>query len=307
MSAGRLNRGCGRCALRSPERGFCKAFAVFAIALAVILAVPASRPAFALDRAVEPVVNEIVTNIQLLVRPGWIARDEAEFATPISLTFLSKGEPAPSASCTGELREHFEKQVALLADHVGIRFRIVPMESEPKIHIVIGDTYLLTNKNSGEVPLAAWWELAERRSEGRASTRNLSLSPPAYFSTIWLEGLYQKSNGVLFYGRLLVDWNGTNMRTRELGRICEFNFIEHLAWLFSLDQLVRFDAEVDSISDAAKKRAGIVGHRDYIASADVQMLIVGSLFCSSARPTIETSALTACARQIVDLVNQFKR
>jgi hypothetical protein len=256
--------------------------------------------ALALDPAVEATYGQIISDVssQILskvsqARPG---NDRPNEDRTVALTFLRLGVLPENDSCVPRLRAQFTDQSEKIRQRTGMRLSISQQADGATVNFVIGDTRELKTKKTGEVPVEEWLQNAQQKTQIPTFRRGRDLGIPGDWPTNWLQGVYGKLDHHLIYGGAHIHWQGLLQRLSANELVCSFSFVDHLAWLFSLDFQAEFKDQIDEIDENARTRAGITEWG--VPARDIQNLILGTFFCTQ---FVDASRLAACSHEIAQL------
>jgi hypothetical protein len=269
---------------------------------AALLLLPLQCPsaALALDPVVEATNRQIISDVssQILskvsqARPGNARPNEDR---TVALTFLRLGALPQHDACVPRIRAQFIDQLQKIGQRTGMHLSIAQQADGATVNFVIGDTRELKTKRTGEAPVESWLRTAQQRTQITSFLRGKDLGIPGDWPTNWVQGLYGKLDHHLIYGSAQIHWQGLLQRPSANELVCSFSFVDHLAWLFSLDFKLEFKDQIYEIDENARTRAGITEWGD--PARDIQNLILGTFFCTQ---FVDASRLAACAHEIAQL------
>ncbi len=279
--------------LAAERRRIRRAMAALIAGIAVPLGVPGHVSAA--DPATVAKVEQLVRDVRAEVPKTFSIPPEIS----VSLTFLAKGEAPPSAACPTSIRADLDVQLGKLSSVTGGRFRLVTLPAVAMINIVVGDTYELLQKRSGEVPVDEWQETVKARSPVPVEATSMNMGFPHFWPTVLAEGLYRKPDGAPVYGQLFIHWIATGNRMRLPAGACGHVFTWALVTL--LTDGVR-SLEPFATAEAPAKRPGSVS---VLRRLDDH--VSASLLCMAVRGgSAPASDVAKCALGLVDLMDEYK-
>lgn len=215
----------------------------------------------------------------------------------VALVLLDGGEPPPTATCAADLKADLERQLSMLAKRTRIRLRLTSNVEDAAVVIVIGDT--LQEAKRQETPLAKLMSAARHRTDVATSEFSRNFGIPDFSSPDFLEGLFGRSNHRLIFGVSLLHWAVTPRAAVAKG--CAFNFVERLAWLYSLALNREFHEQYSDAYSRARKRIGLSAYE--MPDPRVESFL-GVYFCAQ---FVRAADLADCSSQLLKLIAESAR
>ena len=215
----------------------------------------------------------------------------------VALVFLDGGVAPPTATCAAELKAGLEKQLGMLAARAHIRLRMTSNEEDAAIVIVIGDT--IREERIQDSPLKTLMSVARHRTTTATSVFSRNLGIPGFSSPDYLEALFGESNHRLIFGVSLIHWAVTPRAAAA--KDCAFNFVERLAWLYSLALNREFHEQYSDAYSMARKRIGLSAYE--MPDPRVESFL-GVYFCAQ---FARAADLADCSSQVLKLIAESAR